>query len=115
AKAFGGDDIGWGTAGIEHGREYFFPAGGSDLTGLDKFQEFGKGCEGNRAGFNFLPGVVQSTQKFCLNPVGGSLRGSAGFYDRFKIIGEWPRGCQHAGVVWRQAMSGDEAGALCFG
>src|SRR5579864_2697778 len=37
AEAFGGNDIGGRTTGVEHGRKNFFADGSSDFALLDKF------------------------------------------------------------------------------
>ena len=88
AEAFGGDNFRGGAAGFKHGGENFFADGGGDFPGLDECDEFGESCWGDRAGVDFLAGIVQTAQKFGLHPVGGGFAGSAGFHDGFKIIGE---------------------------
>src|SRR5579862_5721316 len=40
-EAFGGDDFGGGLAGVEHGGEDFFSAGGSDGAFFDGDEQFG--------------------------------------------------------------------------
>src|SRR5260370_16189227 len=115
AQAFGGDDFGGGAAGLEHGSENFFGDGSGDFGGFDKVHQLGESGWRDGAGGNFFAGIFQAAKKLGLHPVGSGFAWGAGFDDGFEIVGERLRASKNFGVVGRDSVSGDEAGALGFG
>src|SRR5258707_2036858 len=83
AEAFGGDDIGGGAAGFEHGGENFFGDGASDFGGFDELHQFGEGSGRDGAGGNLLAGFFEAAAEVGLHPVGGSFAGGARLDYRF--------------------------------
>ena len=115
AEAFGRDNVGGGAAGFDHGRENFFPDGGCDFSGFHEFDEFGERLRTDRACVDFLAGIVQAAKKFGLHPVGRGFAKSASFHDSLEIVGQ-RLGCrENSGIVRRDAVGGDKAGAPGFG
>src|SRR5712664_255611 len=63
-QAFGGDDFGGAAAGFKHGGEDFFADGAGDLPGFDELQQLGERGGRNRAGADFLAGIVEAAEQF---------------------------------------------------
>jgi len=99
----------------EHGGENLFADGSCDFRGLDEHYQFSESGWRDGAGGNFFAGIFQAAKKLGLHPVGCGFARSAGFDDGFKIIGQGLRVGQDLGVVRRDAVGGDEPGALGSG
>lgn len=88
AEPFGGDDVGGRAARIKHGGEDFLGDGGGELAGIDELEKFGERSGRDRAGSDFLSGIVQAAKQLGLNPVRGGFCGSTGLGGGLEIIGK---------------------------
>ena len=98
-EAFGGDDVGGRAAGFEHSGEDLFADVAGNFTGFDKADQLRERLRADGACFDLLAGIVEAAEKLGLHPVGGGFAGSAGFHNRFEIIGEGLRAGEDFGVA----------------